>query len=58
MVATYHVIPLVLVLSVFLLCRLDLQYLFPANTGTPPLTWFFGPGKTVLKENRVIGGVF
>ena len=28
------------------------------STGTPPLTRFFGHGKTVLKENRVIGGVF
>ena len=28
------------------------------NTGTSPLTRFFGPGKTMLKENRVIGGVF
>ena len=27
-------------------------------TGTPPLMRFFGPGKTMLKENRVIGGVF
>ena len=27
-------------------------------TGTPPLTRFFGPGKTVLKQNCIIGGVF
>ena len=26
------------------------------NTGTPPLTQFFGPG--ILKENHIIGGVF
>ena len=26
------------------------------NTGTPPLTQFFGP--RILKENRVLGGVF
>ena len=29
------------------------------STGTLPLTRFFGPGQTALKENRVIiGGVF
>ena len=27
-------------------------------TGTPPITRFLGLRKTVLKENRVIGGVF
>ena len=26
------------------------------NTGTPPLTKFFGTG--ILKENHIIGGVF
>ena len=26
------------------------------NTGTPPLTQFFGPG--IVKKNRIIGGVY
>ena len=32
--------------------------IFVANTGSPPLTRFFGPKKIVLKEKRVKGGVF